>query len=129
MLSRLSTQGASRVGFFSSLNVLDFFFFGQCTYARFFSYLYALPGYTVYMYTFFSKSTSPSPHHPLPPPARLKNGPPDKPWNFPRLIFPLSRNVCFTFQSLVIFQVRCMFFAQRNFFTYAGLCKQVSGLY
>ena len=36
-------------------------FVGQRSYAGFFSYLYALPGYTVYMYIFFLKSTSPSP--------------------------------------------------------------------
>ena len=48
----LSTQGASRAAlFFSPLNVRECFF----------SYLYALPGYTVYMYIFFLKSTSPSP--------------------------------------------------------------------
>ena len=43
------------------------FFFGQWTkYAGFFSYLYALPGYTEY--TFFSKSNNPSSHHSPPPP-------------------------------------------------------------
>ena len=57
----LSTQGASRAAlFFSPLNVRECFF-GQRSYAGFFSYLYALPGYTVYMYIFFLKSTSPSP--------------------------------------------------------------------
>ena len=110
-------------------------FFGLWTkYAGFFSYLYALPGYTEY--TFFSKSnhffqnqTAPHPTHPpLPPPpphiARLRNGPPEQSWNFPRLIFPLLRNMCFMFQSFIIitFQVRCMFFAFiRNFVTYAEL--------
>ena len=57
----LSTQEASWAGFFfSPLNVRECFF-GQRSYAGFFSYLYALPGYTVYMYIFFLKSTSPSP--------------------------------------------------------------------
>ena len=57
----LSTQEASWAGFFfSPLNVRESFV-GQRSYAGFFSYLYALPGYTVYMYIFFLKSTSPSP--------------------------------------------------------------------
>ena len=62
----LSTQGASPAGFsFSPLNVRECFF-GQRSYAGFFSYLCALPGYTVYTYIFFLKSTSPSSR---PPPA------------------------------------------------------------
>ena len=95
-----------QIFFCSPLNVREFFF-GQMSYAGFLPYLYALPGYKAYMYIFFPKSTSPSPH---PRPARLRNGPPDKLWNFPGLIFPLSRNMCSTFQSLVIVHVRCMFF-------------------
>ena len=100
-----------QVFFFSPLNVHKCFFFGQRSYAGFFSYLYALPGYTVYMSVFFLKINQPlSPPPPTPTHPARRDGPPDKPWNFPRLIFPLSRNMCSTFQSLVIFQVTCMFF-------------------
>ena len=63
-------------------------FFGLWTkYAGFFSYLYALPGYTEY--TFFSKSNSPSSHPPTtspPPPHR----PPQK-WSARTIVeFPTS---------------------------------------
>ena len=110
----LSTQEASWAGFFfSPLNVCECFF-GQRSYAGFFSYLFALPGYTVYMSVFCRKINQPlsPPHGPRPTPALLRNGPPDKPWNFPRVIFSLSRKMCSTFQSLVIFQVTCMFFVK-----------------
>ena len=45
---------------------------------------------------------APSTPPPCPRPTNLRNGPPDKLWICPRLIFPLSRNMCSTFQSLVI---------------------------
>ena len=81
-------------------------FFGHWTkYAGFFSYLYALPGYT--QCTFFSKSNNPLSHHF----ACLRNGPPDKSWNFPYLIFPLSCSMYMYSFVIIIFQVRCMFFA------------------
>ena len=57
----LSTQEASWAGFFISPSNVRECFFGQRSYAGFFSYLYALPGYTVYMYIFFLQSTSLSP--------------------------------------------------------------------
>ena len=103
-----------QVFFFSPLNMLKMFFFWQRSYAGFFSYLFALPGYTVYMSVFCLKINQPlsPPHGPRPTLALLRNGPPDKPWNFPRVIFSLSRNMCSTFQSLVIFQVTCMFFVK-----------------
>ena len=61
-------------------------FFGQWTkYAGFFSYLYALPGYTEY--TFFTKSNNPSSHHTPPPPPYH---PPQK-WSARQIVeFPMS---------------------------------------
>ena len=113
----LSTQGASRAGyFFSPLNVRECFF-GQRSYAGSFSYLCTLPGYTVYMYMFFLKSTSPSPPSP---PLR----PPQK-WSarqtveFPTSHISFSHATCAPRPSSGHMHVLCI----RNFFTYAGLMQ------
>ena len=66
MLSTLGGLGSISSRFFFSAHWTCVNFFGQMSYAGFLSYLYALPGYTVYMYIFFPKSTSPLPH-PAPP--------------------------------------------------------------
>ena len=117
----LSTQGASWVGLFFQPTVGAWNFFGEWTYAGFFSYLCALPGYTVYLY--FSKSPSPSPHHPFA--ASETVGPTDRGKHayFPRLIFPLSRNICFTFQSLAIFSGQVHVLCIRNFVNCAGIIQ------
>ena len=119
----LSTQGASRTGFFfSPLNVHKFFFFGQRSYAGFFSYLYALPGYTVYMSVFFSKNQpAPQPTPTAPDPTR----PPR--WSARQTVeFPTS-HISFVTQHVLHvpvtgnisghMHVLCI----RNFVTYGGL--------
>ena len=94
----LSTQGASRAGyFFSPLNVRECFF-GQRSYAGSFSYLCALPGYTVYMYMFFLKSTSPSPPSPPPPPPAPEMVRPTNRGISHVSYFLYSRNMCSTSQ-------------------------------
>ena len=86
--------------------------------------LYALPGYTVHTCIYFSKPPSPLPHHPFTTSEMV--GPTDRgkhAYFFPRLIFPLSRNIRFTFQSLVIFSGQMHVICIRNFVTYTGLMK------
>ena len=73
---------------------------------------------------FFQDHPAPHPTIPPWPPALLKNGPPGKQWNFPRLIFPLSRmqnvlHVPVTRDISGQMHVFCI----RNFFTYAGLMQ------
>ena len=119
----LSTQGASRTGFFfSPLNVHKFFFFGQRSYAGFFSYLYALPGYTVYMSVFFSKNQpAPQPTPTAPDPTR----PPR--WSARQTVeFPTS-HISFVTQHVLHVPVtgnisgHMLVLCIRNFVTLAGL--------
>ena len=101
-------------------------FFGQWTkYAGFFSHLYALPGYTEYAFSSKSNNHPPS-HHPPPLHIRLRNGPPNKSWNFPCLILfsfvmqhvlyvPVIRNYNISGEMHVL----CI----RHFVTYAELMQ------
>lgn len=122
----LSTQGAPRAGFLiSPLYMCEFLLDSGLVQDSFRTYMHFQDIQSIH---FFQNQTAPHPTHPPLPPtphiARLRNGPPEQSWNFPRLIFPLLRNMCFMFQSFIIttFQVRCMFFAFiRNFVTYAEL--------
>ena len=99
----LSTQGASPAGLF---------------------FQPAVGAWNLFWYLYFSKSPSPSPHHSLA--ASEMAGPKDRgkhAYFFPRLIFPLSRNVCFTFQSLAIFSGQVHVLCIRNFVTWAWLIQ------
>ena len=121
----LSTQRASRAGFFfSPLNVRECVF-GQRSYAGFFSYLYALPGYTVvHVYIFSKNQPAPQPT-PMPPPHPR---PPQK-WSALQTVeFPTS-HVSFVTQHVLhvpvtgnisgLMHVLCI----RNFVTFAGLMQ------
>ena len=95
-------------------------FCGQCAYAGIFSYPICTSRiYSVYMYIFF-KITQPLTPPPLHSPQK---------WSARqtvenmRTLLPLSRNICFTFQSLVIFSGQMHVICIRNFVTYTGLMK------
>ena len=107
-------------GFFQPTERAWMFFFGQRSYAGSFSYLYALPGYTVYMYICFLKSTSPSP-----PPPR----PPQK-WCARQTVeFPTS-HISFVTQHVLHVPVtgnissHMLVLCIRNFVTFAGLLNK-----
>ena len=103
------------------------FFFGQRSYAGFFSYLYALPGYTVYMSVFFSKNQpAPQPTPTAPDPTR----PPR--WSARQTVeFPTS-HISFVTQHVLHVPVTGNISGQMHVLCHLCRiikCKQVSGLY
>ena len=111
-----------QVFFSAHWTCINVFFFGQRSYAGFFSYLYALPGYTVYMSVFFSKNQpAPQPTPTAPYPTRPPRWSARQTVEFPTsyisfvtrhvLHVPVTGNISGQMHVLCI----------RNFVTYAGL--------
>ena len=119
----LSTQGASRT--ISPLNVHKCFFFGQRSYAGFFSYLFALPGYTVYMSVFCLKINQPLSPPPRPPPHPCS---PQK-WSARQTVEFPTCHIFFVTQHVLHVLVtgnisgHMHVLCKRNFVTFAGLMQ------
>ena len=102
LVSTLGASRASRVFFFTVRAWIFFFLDSELMQDSFLTYMHFQDVQCLYI---FSKSPSPSPHQSHPPPPQK--------WSarqtvetcvfFPTSHIPLSRNMCFTYHSVVIF--------------------------